>query len=171
MQSYATWLQHDGQTFCITVSVAKSSLAVQHCIEPYALSGHACASFFLRTSIAATHCLLHLQPHKQRNQTLRLCLLLLSARFAAACYRRTLPVDCDLLEEWCNSSSWKCLQVSLDVPQEVRMWEDFADCSKAIKDGGKPEKHWPTIAMLTQKVVCAVEQSASDGCKTKKMQW
>ncbi|DBB02453.1 hypothetical protein WJX82_006460 [Trebouxia sp. C0006] len=61
--------------------------------------------------------------------------------------------------------------VSLDVPQEVRMWEDFADCSKAIKDGGKPEKHWPTIAMLTQKVVCAVEQSASDGCKTKKMQW
>ena len=78
---------------------------------------------------------------------------------------------CDLLEEGCHSSYLKCLQVSLDVPQEVRMWEDFADCSKAIKDGGKPEKHWPTIAMLTQKVVCAVEQSASDGCKTKKMQW
>ena len=57
------------------------------------------------------------------------------------------------------------------MPQEVRMWEDFADCSKAVMKGGKPDKHWPEIAMLTQKVVCAVEQSASDGCKTKKIQW
>ncbi len=95
------------------------------------------------------------------------------ARFAVACYmlQKDVAMYCNLLKEWCNSSYWKCLQVSLDVPQEVRMWEDFADCSKAINDGGKPEKHWPTIAMLTQKVVCAVEQSASDGCKTKKIQW
>ena len=155
----------------ITVSRASSSLAVQHCIELYAPYGHVCVSFFLHTSSVATQCLLYLQFHKQRDQTWRLCLLVLGARFAVACYSRTLPRFCTLLEEWCNCSYWKCLQVSLDVPQEVHMWEDFADCSKAIQDGGKPEKHWPEIAMLTQKVVCAVEQSASDGCKTKKIQW
>jgi len=64
-----------------------------------------------------------------------------------------------------------CLQVNLDVPQEVRMWEDFADCSRKIMKGGAPDKHWPNIAQLTQKVVCGIEESALDGCKTKKIQW
>ncbi|KAL3139098.1 hypothetical protein ABBQ32_005892 [Trebouxia sp. C0010 RCD-2024] len=61
--------------------------------------------------------------------------------------------------------------VNLDVPQEVRMWEDFTDCSRHVLQGEHPNAHWPNIALLTQKVVCAVEQSALDGCKTVKIHW
>ena len=61
------------------------------------------------------------------------------------------------------------MQVNLDVPQEVRMWEDFVDCSRRVIQGGPPDKHWPNIAQLTQKVICAIEQSALDGCKTQKI--
>ena len=63
------------------------------------------------------------------------------------------------------------MQVNLDVCQEARMWETFADCARSIQQGGKAAQHWPNIAQMTQKVLCAIEQSALDGCSTKKLQW
>lgn len=69
-----------------------------------------------------------------------------------------------------NNTLW-CLQVNLEVPQETRMWEDFIDCSREVLQGGSPNAHWSNIAMLTQKVICAVEQSAVNGCKTQKIKW
>ena len=73
--------------------------------------------------------------------------------------------DCTVTQECCFS------QVNLEVPQEVRMWEDFTDCSRVVSQGGSLNAHWPNIAMLTQKVICAVEQSALNGCRTQKIQW
>ena len=57
------------------------------------------------------------------------------------------------------------------VAQETRMWETFADCSRAVQQGEKPDQHWSDIAQMTQKVLCAVEESALDGCSTKRLRW
>lgn len=59
----------------------------------------------------------------------------------------------------------------MEVPQETCMWETFVDCIRNVQQGGKPMSHWPDLAVLTQKVVCAVEQSAADGCKTVLLKW
>lgn len=63
------------------------------------------------------------------------------------------------------------LQCNLAVAQETRMWETFTDCARAVQQGGKPTQYWSDIAQITQKVLCAIEQSALDGCCTKKLQW
>lgn len=60
---------------------------------------------------------------------------------------------------------WFCLKVHFPKPQEVSMLETFADCVQAIKDGGKADSLWPSVAVLTQKVLCAVLESAQQGCK------
>lgn len=31
------------------------------------------------------------------------------------------------------------------------MWERFAECVRAVQKGGRPETHWPEIALITQK--------------------
>ena len=45
----------------------------------------------------------------------------------------------------------RCLQTATEIPQEAAMWECFAKCVRAIQKGGKPETHWPEIALITQK--------------------
>lgn len=57
----------------------------------------------------------------------------------------------------------------LQVPQEVHMWEAFAECIRKVQAGGSDAQHWARIAALTQKVVCAVERSAKDGCAAVKI--
>jgi predicted dehydrogenase len=60
---------------------------------------------------------------------------------------------------------------NMEVPQETCMWETFADCVRSVQQGGKPVQYWSDIAVITQKVVCAIEQSAADGCKTVVLKW
>jgi predicted dehydrogenase len=50
--------------------------------------------------------------------------------------------------------------VHMPAPQEVHMWEAFAACARA----GAPDPEWPRQAALTQKVLCAVLDSARRGC-------
>lgn len=57
------------------------------------------------------------------------------------------------------------VQVLLDRPQETFMWEHFAEYIYCIRDGARPNKHWPAKAALTNKVVVAVERSAQNGCE------
>ena len=54
--------------------------------------------------------------------------------------------------------------VRLDAPQEASMWACFASCVRAAAaPGGAPDARWPREALLTQRVVCAVLQSARAG--------
>lgn len=61
-------------------------------------------------------------------------------------------------------------QAKLERPQEVLMWEQFAEDVRAVRACGKPNPHWPRIAELTQRVVLAVEESAKHGNKQVRLQ-
>ena len=50
-----------------------------------------------------------------------------------------------------DAACFRCLQTATEIPQEAAMWERFAECVRAIQKGGKPETHWPEIALITQK--------------------
>ena len=51
------------------------------------------------------------------------------------------------------------------LPSAALPPQTFAKCVAAIRGGGRPDEHWPRIAGLTQKVVCAVLESAKQGGK------
>lgn len=53
------------------------------------------------------------------------------------------------------------MQVTLEQPQEVHMWEYFAELVK----GHKLDEHWPTISVMTNKILLAVRESAENGCR------
>lgn len=56
--------------------------------------------------------------------------------------------------------------VRLDVPQEALMWRAFAGCVRRAAAGGGPDPRWPALAAQTQKVLCAVAESAAVGGAT-----
>jgi len=56
-------------------------------------------------------------------------------------------------------------QVATERPQEKLMWEAFAECVRRVRAGGRPDGAWPKQALLTQRVLCAVADSAADGCR------
>ena len=56
------------------------------------------------------------------------------------------------------------VQVKLEVGQDSLMWETFAACIAACKAGQPPNPFWPRISALTNKLVCAVLESAEKGC-------
>ncbi|GAB4819461.1 hypothetical protein N2152v2_006507 [Parachlorella kessleri] len=60
--------------------------------------------------------------------------------------------------------------IFLERPQECYLWETFAACAEGIKAGSVADEWWPTIAALTQKVCCAVLESARNGCKEVQVQ-
>ena len=43
------------------------------------------------------------------------------------------------------------------------MWEAFARCVRQAQAGQPCDPFWPKVAVLTQKVCCAVLQSAQQG--------
>ncbi|KAK9111130.1 hypothetical protein Scep_018649 [Stephania cephalantha] len=55
--------------------------------------------------------------------------------------------------------------VKNEVPQEVYMVKEFANLVGKVKDGGKPEKKWADICMVTQIVMDAVKESIDKGCE------
>ena len=59
-----------------------------------------------------------------------------------------------------------CPQVHLQKPQEAMMVEAFTSLVRKVQDGGAPDQHWPTIAVMTQKVICAVQLSAENDCQS-----
>ena len=64
-----------------------------------------------------------------------------------------------------DATSRDRVDVRLQRPQEVEMWAAFGACVRATRGGAPPDERWPRLAELTQKVCCAVEQSASQGGK------
>ena len=57
------------------------------------------------------------------------------------------------------------LQVTIDRQQEVLMWQAFAACIRAIRAGAPPRKEWPQQSLLTQRVLCAIAESAASNCR------
>lgn len=55
------------------------------------------------------------------------------------------------------------MQINQRQSQEVRMWEAFARCVRQAQAGEPCDPFWPKVAVLTQKVCCAVLQSAQQG--------
>ena len=46
------------------------------------------------------------------------------------------------------------------------MWAAFGRCVRAIRDeGAAPVAQWPERTMLTQEIICAVQESLDNGCK------
>ena len=65
----------------------------------------------------------------------------------------------------CNAlTAFLHTQIALDRPQEVYMWECFADLVHKVQAGGKPDRSWPAQSALCNKLCIAVEQSAQAGC-------
>ncbi len=58
------------------------------------------------------------------------------------------------------------MQVHLKKPQEAMMMEAFASLVRRIQKGDSPDEHWPTIAVMTQKIICAVQLSAENDCQS-----
>ena len=55
---------------------------------------------------------------------------------------------------------------ALPLPQEALMWAAFGRCVRAIRDeGAAPVAQWPERTMLTQEIICAVQESLDNGCK------
>ena len=57
------------------------------------------------------------------------------------------------------------LQVPTDRQQEVLMWQEFAACIRAIRAGAQPRREWPQQSLLTQRVLCAIAESAASDCR------
>lgn len=58
------------------------------------------------------------------------------------------------------------LQVHLKLPQEAMMVKAFCDLVRKVQAGEAPDQHWPTIAVMTQKIVCAIQLSAENDCQS-----
>ena len=53
----------------------------------------------------------------------------------------------------------------MDRQQEVLMWQAFAASIRAIRAGRPPQKQWPQQSLLTQRVLCAIAESAASDCR------
>ena len=56
-------------------------------------------------------------------------------------------------------------QVLMERQQEVLMWEAFAACVRTIRAGKPPRREWPQQSLLTQRVLCAIAESAASDCR------
>lgn len=65
-----------------------------------------------------------------------------------------------------DATEYDRVDVRNNVPQETKLFEEFAHCICAIRDGHGPNSHWTRISHLTQKVVCAILESAEHDCQT-----
>ncbi len=54
--------------------------------------------------------------------------------------------------------------MATERPQDTLMWEAFAECVRRVRAGGEPDATWPQQSLLTQRVLCAVADSAANGC-------
>lgn len=61
----------------------------------------------------------------------------------------------------------KSFEHSVTAPkcQEALMWEEMADCVRAVRAGGQPRTHWLRAAELTQRVLLALQHSLAEGGK------
>ena len=66
-----------------------------------------------------------------------------------------------MLRLWC----FVHLQVHLKLPQEALMVRAFSELVRKVQGGEAPEQHWANIAVMTQKLVCAIQLSAENDCQ------
>ena len=78
-----------------------------------------------------------------------------------------LAYGCGLDDYACDQSRGtreRGVRTPLPLPQEALMWREFARCAAATREGGQPEGHWPAAAVLTQEVLCAIQESLRADC-------